>query len=350
MKILFFALIFAFSIHCCLSQPNEAVARLVKQGIAQHDKGDYAAAIKIYDEALQIDKDDYDANYEKSLSCLYAKRFDECITISKYLLEKHPCNADIKAVYSTYGSALDDNGNPEEGIKIFDKGIKRFPTYHTLYFNKGLTLARMKKWEDAIDYFLLALKYKPNHAGSLYYMALAQEHSNKVAAVLSCLTFLAVEPEGKRAATILQYLNNVMGSFAIKGKDGGSVISIDAGDTGNKRKENNFSTVQMMLGLTAAAAFTDSAKSTTATEKLSRQIQLLVESLDTGKKEGKGIYWDVYAPFFTGMKKKELIPVFAHVASITSGDERNIQWINANQDRLQEFFKWVGDYQWGGDK
>ena len=346
MKTFFLSLLVTLCSMCCAAQQNESVKKLVGEGIKQHDKGNYEEAIKKYDEALQIDKDDYDANYEKSMTCLYLKRYEECFTISKYLLYKHADNADIKSVYCNYGSALDDNGDPEGAIKIYEQGLKKFPGFYLLHFNKGLTLSRQKKWDAAMESFMLALKNKPNHAGSLYYTALIQEKSNKITAIISCLTFLAVEPEGKRAETVLGYLQQLMNSFAQKNKEGSNVITITTGDLNNKKKENNFSMQQMVMGLTIASSLTDSVKASTAVEKLSLQIQMLANSLANGKKEGKGIYWDTYAPFFIEMKKQELVPVFAHVAFITSGDEENIKWINNNQDKLQGFYKWVGEYHW----
>ena len=348
MKSIILSLIITLSSACSFAQQNEAVTKLIKEGIELHDKDLYEAAIKKYDEALLLDKDNYDASYEKSLSCLYAKRYDECVAISKYLLDKHNSNPEIKNVYSNYGSALDDDGKGEAAIAIFDKGIKQFPDFYLLHFNKALTLGRLKKWDEAMPSFITALKNKPNHAGSLYYTSMLLENSNKVAAIISCLTFLAVEPEGKRAKSTLQYLDELLASFAKKGKDGGNVISIDAGDLDNKKKENNFSMVQVMLGLTAASSLADSVKAKTAVEKLSLQIQMMSEALSTGKKEGKGIFWEVYAPFFIEMKKQELVPVFAHIAYITSGNEENIKWISDNQDKLQEFYKWVGEYKWDG--
>lgn len=350
MKSIKLSILLLLCVASSMGQQNDVVNKLVLAGIELHDKGDYAAAIKKYDEALLIDKDDYNANYEKSFSCLYDKRVDECIAISKYLLKRHGDNADIKSVYSNYGSALDDAGKAEEAIIIFDQGIKKNPTYYLLHFNKGLTLARQKKWDDASISFLLALQNKPNHPGSLYYMALLQENSNKVAAVLSCMSFLAVETEGKRAEAVLKYLQGLMGSFAKKDTEGGSVITIDAGDLNNPKKENNFSMVQMMLAITNSSGLADSVNAKSDVEKFSLQIQMMATALSTGKKEGSGIYWKTYAPFFIEMKEKEWMPVFAHLAFITSGNQENIKWINDNPDKLKAYYKWFDAYQWIKEK
>jgi len=346
MRIFFIAFVCTLCSVICFGQQNPDAGRLVKEGIALSEQEEYDAAIKKFDEALQFDSNDYEANYQKSVSCLAAKRYDECIIISKYLIEKHSNNPAIKAVYSNYGSAEDDKGAPEEAIKIYDKGIQLFPVDYFLYFNKGLTLSRLKKWDDANSCFLAAMKNKPGHAGSLYFTALIQEKSNRVAALMSGLAFLAAEPEGKRAATIYNYIFELMNSFAAKDKKGKSSSAVNSGNTRNKEKENNFSKVQSAMGLAAASALKDSVKVKADVDKLILYMQALTNSLAVNQKEGKGIYWKTYAPFFIEMKRKGLVNAFAHIASITAGNDANIKWINDHQDELKQFYEWYNGYKW----
>ena len=344
MKFYLFTLLLTIGSLVTIGQQNEKVVTLVKEGTELNDKGDYEAAIKKYDEALLLDKDDFDANYEKSLSCLYLKRYDDCISISKYLVQMHADNPAITGVYCNYGSALDDKGQPEAGIKIYNDGIKRFPGSYLLYFNKGLTLGRMNQWDSAVACFFNAMRNKPTHAGSLYYTAYQLADANKIAALISGLSFLAAEPEGKRAALILKQVNAMINSLVQKDKNGKSVIATPMND--NKNKQNNFNKVQIALAITGTSN-NDSIKTKTDVEKLTLYVQALAGALSTEQSTGKGIYWVVYAPFWVEMNQKKLIPVYAHIASITSGNEENIKWINANQDKLKSFYDWYNNYQWG---
>ncbi len=336
--LLFFSLI-------CNAQQNEIVAKLVKEGMALHDKGEYESAIAKFDKALMLDPNDFEANYEKSSSCMYAGRYDESIALSKFLLAHFKDHPSIKGAYVNLGSAYDDKGNADSASIAYDEGIKHFPGFYLLYFNKGLTYARQKKWDDAMTNFFEAMKHKPNHASSLYYTSLLQEKSNKVAAVIGGLSFLAVESEGKRAKAMYEYVFELFGTFAQK-TDKGSTITLSMDDLDKKDTENNFSMVNMMMGLTAASSLTDSVKAKTDVDKLSLYMQMMTSSLTTGLEEGKGIYWKTYAPFFIEMKEKDLMNTFAHIASITSGNAENIKWINENQDKLKAFYEWVDKYEW----
>jgi tetratricopeptide (TPR) repeat protein len=328
----------------CSAQRNEILVKLVKEGMALHDKGDYEAAIIKYDKALILDPNDFDANYEKSASLLYSGKYDESIAISIPLIENYKNNPAVKGAYVNLGSAYDDKGNTDSAIIIYNQGIKQFPDFYLLHFNKGLTYARQKKWDDAYGDFYKSLSLKPTHAGSLYYISLLEEKTNKVVAIISGLAFLAIEPEGKRAKSIYGYVFDLLNSYVKKNDDGGSTITLSLSDS--KEKENNFSTVEMSLAISVAASFTDSSKIKTDVDKLSLALQIMSETLPSGQKEGKGIFWKTYAPFFIEMRHKKLLETFAHIASITSGNEENIKWINDNQDKLKGFYEWLDKYEW----
>lgn len=337
-------LFFFFLSVSCFAQQNEIVVKLVNEGTALHDKGEYEAAIAKFDKALILAPNDFEANYEKSSSLMYVNKYDESIAMSKMLIERFKDHPSIKGAYVNLGSAYDDKGSNDSAIMYYNEGIKRFPEFYLLHYNKALTYARQKKWDDAEVSFYETMKIKPNHAGSLYYTSLLQENTNKAAAIIGGLTFLAVEPEGKRAKNMYQYVFDLFKSFAQKDGKGDNTISISMDDL--NQKENNFSMVNMMIGLTVASLLTDSVKAKTDVDKLSLYMQMMATSLSTGLKEGKGMYWKMYAPFFVEMKEKDLMNVFAHIASITSGDEGNIKWIGDNQDKLKAFYEWVDKYEW----
>jgi len=329
-----------------MAQQNEIIVKLLKEGIALHDKGDYEAAIAKFDRALVLDPNGFDANYEKSSSLLYAGKLDESIALSRFLIEHYKAKPAVKGAYINLGSAYDDKGDSDSAIIAYDEGLKFFPDFHLLWFNKGLTHARQKKWEAAYADFFKSLQSKPAHAGSLYYASLLEEKSNKVAAIISGLVFLAAEPEGKRAKSIYTYVVDLLNSYVKKSEDGGSTISILMDQPGEKKIENNFRTVEVGLALSVAASSIDTSKIKTGADKLLSALQIMTSTFVSGQKEGKGVYWKTYVPFFIEMEQKKLLESFAHIASITSGNEENVKWISENQGKLQEFYQWMDTYEW----
>lgn len=121
--IVFFLAITSFS--TSLGQSGDSSANLIRQGIALHDQKDYEGAIKLYDEVIKNDPNNYLAYYEKCLSLYVSAKYDDCIELCKLIIKKFPDEDDVRKVYSNYGSALDAQGKPEEALRVYYHSIAR---------------------------------------------------------------------------------------------------------------------------------------------------------------------------------------------------------------------------------
>ena len=90
MKNLLLLLIFSFWSTVSFAQQQAAAQKLVDEGVAYHDKGDYAGAIAKYDQALQLDKDNLLALAEKAYSLVVLGKNEEAIKYCQRALELHP--------------------------------------------------------------------------------------------------------------------------------------------------------------------------------------------------------------------------------------------------------------------
>lgn len=331
-----------------LSQSTENVKQLVREGIELHDKGDFEGAIRKYDEALKIDASDFDANYEKSLSMMYAKKYDECISLSKQMLERFRDHPSLRQVYSNLGSALDDAGKPEEALKVYDKGIKKFPDYYSLYFNKGLTYTRMKSYDEALESYSLALKNNGLHASSNYYTGLILQNQNRIPSLLAYTIFLVIEPQSDRAKKAYEAVQEIVYRGIRKEGNNTTInISMDMLDSKKKKKtDNDFSSVEFaftLLGGLDSKGLDSLAK--TAADKFDFKLQLLINSLASNKKGNKGFYWEHYVPFFIELKDKSYTNVFSHLIYYASDKDSQV-WANLNPDKIKEFYNWLETYKW----
>jgi tetratricopeptide (TPR) repeat protein len=123
---------------------------LLREGVELHDKGDYAGAIKKYDEILSRNDAFYLAYIEKSFSLFASGKNDECVELCKKALKKFPDSTQNNNIYVNYGSALDVLGKADDALDIYAKGMQRFPNFFLLPFNKGVTEYRLKKYDDAV--------------------------------------------------------------------------------------------------------------------------------------------------------------------------------------------------------
>ena len=117
--------IYLFSASLCIAQTNADL--LVKEGVTLFDNGRYEEALGKYNAALAIDKDHYLANYEKAYTLISLKRYEESLTLSKYILTNFPDGSDNMAVYVNYGTCLDYLGKADEAIAKYDEGIRKYP-------------------------------------------------------------------------------------------------------------------------------------------------------------------------------------------------------------------------------
>lgn len=348
MKKIFPLIFFFFSFIISFAQDNEKLKQLITEGIELHDKGDYKGAIKKYNEALVIDKNNYNANYEKSFSYYAAKMYDECITISIFIIEQLPETFEKANVYSNYGSALDDKGDKQQAIEIFNDGIKKYPYNYRLHFNKGLTLMRLNKQDEALLSFQKTLEVKPLHPSANFYTGAILQTSNKIPALLATLVFLIIESQTDRTKIALERMQQIMFGNVKKDGDNKTTITINSAlfDDKNKNSENNFNSVEMMMSLLFVSTNDKKLEALDDAEKLSLQLQLLISSLGENKKKSTGFYWKFYVPFFIALKEKDYTSTFAHIIFAGKNDATINKWLTDNKDKVDEFYFWLQNYKW----
>jgi tetratricopeptide (TPR) repeat protein len=59
-------------------------------------------------------------------------------------------------------------GKYQEAINAYDSAIKYKPDFAVAYYNKGVALQTLGKYQEAIKAYDLAIKYKPDFEAALY--------------------------------------------------------------------------------------------------------------------------------------------------------------------------------------
>lgn len=345
-------IIFTLTINFALSQNKIAAEKLVDEGVALHDKGNYDEAINKYNKALELDKDNIFALTEKAFTLNSLNKYDESIAICKLAIEKYPKDNSLKNIYVTYGNALDELKKSDESIAIYNEGIKEFPEYYQLYYNKGITTARTGKFDDAILSFQHALLINPKHAGSINAIAkLENINGHKIPAILSYCRFLIIEPQSQRAKENLNSLKELMSSNVKKTGENSISVTIDPKlfsekNKTDKPKENDFSTTELITTMDTAQDYDEKNINKTEVEKFARKFETICSSLSEMKKKNYGFYWDIIVPYFLEMKKNNLIEPFSYVVFASSETKEVNEWLNKNQKQINAFYEWTKNYKW----
>lgn len=334
------------------AQNKVEAEKTVDEGIAFHDKAEYDNAIAKYDKALTLDKDNLYALTEKAFSLLAQKKYEECIKVSEIALAKHKTGNELQTLYVTYGNALDMVNKSVESVAAYDAGIKLFPTYQMLYFNKAVTLRTLRKSEEALLALQKAATLNPNHPGSHHVMGLTlKEQNNAIGALLAYWRFFTLEPTSSRASSNFTQVQEIMKGGATTNGDKNVNISIPSNllsdsKKGEKHKENTFGTTFLMLSMAAALDNGADFKNETEVQRFNRKFDIVCAALATSKKENYGFLWDYYVPYFLELKEKGYSEMFAHVVFASLGKPEITKYFQDNQSKLNEFAAWSSNYKW----
>lgn len=351
MRRLILALTFTFVCNISFGQNKAAADKLIDEGVVYHDQGDYHAAIVKYDEALQLDKDNLSAMAEKAFSLLSLEKLDEALDYCQKAIAKHLGDKALKTVYVTYGNALDGQKKTKKSLEIYDEGIKLFPDYYQLYFNKGISLSGIKNYDEAMVCFQRAAKLNPNHASSHNAIAVISNiNNNKIPSLLAYCRFLSVETQSERAKQNLSKLQKMMIANVKKTAESSITVTINAdlftNATSNKKtKENDFSSTDLVLSMAAAMDFDEKNREKTEVEQFIRKLETVCASLKETKKKNYGFFWEYYVPYFVAMKDKNFIETYAYIAFASREDSYVSDWLEKHQTETNEFFEWSDSFE-----
>ncbi|MGX7666765.1 tetratricopeptide repeat protein [Flavobacterium pedocola] len=334
------------------AQNVDEAHNLVEEGIVLHDKGDFKGAIALYDKALSADVNNLFAMAEKVMTLNAMSQFKESIELAEKAIKLYPGKNDLKNIYVSCGNSYDALGMPDKSVKIYEKGMKEFPNYYQLYYNKGITLAKTNKIEESVKCFEKSISLNPNHPGSHNALArLSDQSETRVRALLAYYRFMVLEPKSTRGKENMKSIVRIMSANVKKTDENSITLNLDPDilkGIDKKQKPNSFKTTDMILSMDAALDFDDKYKDETEVERFIRKSSTFFSSLAESQKENSGFYWEYYAPYFIEMKNKNFLETFAYIAY--SGTENNEiqQWLKSHEKEVTNFNNWSKEFIWKG--
>ncbi len=330
------------------AQQPDSAEKLVTEGVAQEDSGRSNKAISLYKQALDLDHNNLDALAEMAYSLLSSKKYDESIQYCKQAIETHSGDNKLKTVYVTFGTAYDDLKQPDKSIEVYNQGIKLFPDFYHLYFNKGITLLGINKVDAAMDCFEKSAMLNPNHPGTQNAIGHTCLQQNKMMpSLMAYFRLIAVEPGSVRSKAALEEINKMISSAATKTDDKHITVSINPAmlSTGGKKNQpDNFSDVELILTLASALDFDSSTIGRQEVVKLLNKINTICDGLKETKSGNSGFFWTYYAPYLIEMKDKGFTDTFAYIAYAPENIPAVNAWLQLHADDVNSFLKWSQGY------
>lgn len=340
--------VFLLSSTLFFSQNKEEAIKKIEAGIELHDEGKFVDALNKYEEALKLDANNLFALSEKAVTLETSKRYEEAIEISKLILKLYP-NEDNSTVYVVYGNSLDHSNKKDLALKIYDEGLQKYPTYYQLFYNKAITLYSNNEVEKAESAFEEATKLNPTHTSSFNALGVLN-NSNRIASILASSRYLVLDNKSSRAKANLDSVLSLMKKGVSKTGEKSVSLMFDPtslDNVGNKKNApNDFSSVDMVLSMSAALTFDEKSKNNTEVQNFINQFETMCKVLSETKKNKKGYFWEFLAPYFVEMKKNNLVEPFAYYIFTSTQNEDVLKYQKENAEKIEKFLAWNKVYKW----
>ena len=357
-------LLFALITTLAFGQNPDAASIKVHEGVELHDKGDYKKAIKKYDEALKLDKDNLMAMAEKAMSMNALGEFEESAALCQDIIEKHNGAKEAPMVYVTYGNDMDQLKRPEASLRVYEKGISVLPDMYILHFNKGITLMGMDSTDQALTSFERSARLNPFHPGTQNAIArILGTQKKSIPATLAYCRFFMLEPESDRAKQNHALLQKNLFNNTSERAGGGTTISIDASalrdSTDTVHVENDFRDEDLVWSVTKGmdlisvlqealnkdgGTTTIEMNGTMSAAGFVGKLDDLAGLLKDGRPKNHGFQWDYYAAWLIALKDAGHTEALGHLAYASSEEKEVQKWLKDNGTKVSAYFDWEKDY------
>lgn len=329
------SLILAIFSISAIAQDKSTAADLIKQGVQLNDQGNYAGAINKYNQALKIDPENVQANYEIAFSLFSSGKGNDGIPYIEKTIKGSDSISLTAASYDLLGSIYDQGRQTEKAIEAYKNGIKLNPKYQRLYYNLGITYFRNKQYPEAEANAIEAIKLDPKHASSQRMYALVAFHQNKrMPALMAFCNFLILEPQTARSAEAFGNIQHILQGGVHKDGKGNNTIMLSPKDS----KENG--SLNLAISVVTLSA---QQKKLTGTDLLEYELKSIftITGEQSAAKTEKDFFWKFYADYFYQLSQSSNMPAFTRLISLSVNRDINSKWMSDNEKLVKELDSWV---------
>lgn len=194
-----YGLIIIFLLFTTLTINAQSSEKLIREGVALHDKGRYKQAIQCYEQALKVNPSSMSAVYEMSLSYLHLNDYEKAIRNSTKVISANfrPLLMDAYIVKST---ALANQNKMNEAIKSLNEALDICGDEYLLHFNLGLSYFKNKDNRLAINHLRKAIEIDATHPSAFLLYGYALSDIGRWAQSFYAFHFfLLLEPNTERS-------------------------------------------------------------------------------------------------------------------------------------------------------
>jgi len=318
--IIFFLLFTTFTIY---AQPSSD--KLIRQGVALHDKGRYKEAITCYEEALKVNPSSMSAVYEMSLSYLQLKDYDKAIRFSTRVITANfqPLLVDA---YIVKGTSLANQGKMGEATRLLSEALEKCGDEYLLHFNLGLCYFNNKDNRLAVQHLRKAIEIDATHASAFLLYAYALNDLGRwVQSFYSFHFFLLLEPNTERSKDAFGEMFDIINN---KIEDNSPKLSPEEGVDRKKIYE---------LIQQKKTGATDDISQYTFFVEASKLIFFTLGQMQNDSQSG--LLWFFFVPTYEEILGSGHFETYCRYVSVAYFSE-SLAWWEKNKTQVDNFIEW----------
>ncbi|KIC93538.1 tetratricopeptide repeat protein [Flavihumibacter solisilvae] len=300
--------------------------KIIEDGIKLHDEGKYKEAIDLYSKVNRSDTNYVYALYELALSYSADSQYQKGLQVVERAMAEKTDRERLPELLTQYGNLVDNLGDPQRALHIYDSALRIYPAYNMLYLNKGTTLMRLEKFKEAETAFQQCLLIDPYTASAHYKLGIVSiQQGLLVPSMLSFMSYLIISPEGQYSNTSITILNSIA-------KNTDEINGYVSNRTVEQAEEYSLPEQILQSKIALDKKYKPIIK---LDDAISRQIQVVLEKLDFA--EGSSDFWmqfymPLYSKLFRSGKFEHLVNYMfsgVNLPEIKSYNKKNKKEIDA---------------------
>ena len=300
--------------------------QLIQEGVALHDKEDYAGAIAKYRAVTPGDSSYATAQSELALSLQAAGKNEEAVAVARRALALQPFEPQT---YNTLANAQDALKQPAAALATYQQALHLFPYSQSLYYNQGVTHLLQSHTAAALASLQHSLELSPTHANTHRLLAiLAAEQGQTAHALMSWLTYLALTDANPANHEVLVQAERL---------SQGAPVVLETEKVKPVAPNGAFEELDQLIESKVALQKSYVSK-VKVPASVVKQTQLLVEKFPVGGPADD--FWvRAYGPMVAVLRQEDNLTTFTYLILQSAEDPKAGQWVKANQKKIETLIR-----------
>ncbi|MGJ8665477.1 MAG: hypothetical protein ACSHW7_03860 [Patiriisocius sp.] len=292
----------------------------------EEEAGNYAKAVELLDKIKKNDTAYCTALSVKSYYLLLDEKHDETLATANLGLSSK-CYEIDNVFYINKAATYINTKNFEEGLKVAEEGLKRFPLNKQLNYNKAFCLEELGRIGEASDAYKKTILVDPLDGAAHLKLGNLCFKQELMTQALMCFNMYVMLNAGKsEISAIIESLNDVVASKNTNTADPKITISKD---------DKSFGDIDLILNQKIALnkKYDTGFKLDLAIVK--QNHAMMTKLLDYKGKDG---FWArKYVPFFKWVMENDNFDLFTYTSLLTIEDSKIQKIIKKNEKEIAEF-------------